>query len=94
MSATWKYRQELTKNADSIIKFNQSSLCIEHPTFTKVNNKYHGPYKYSCCDDDSRPIGYKESDLKNAYVNRQKIICKTITPEFNNNISHSAENHF
>jgi len=82
MSANWQYRQYLTKNADSIIKYNQTSQCIEQPTYPKTTHSTDGPYLYTSCVDRAQPTGYQNSNMKQNYLDKQKIKCTMISPEF------------
>ena len=36
MSANWKYRQGIIKNADEIIKLKQSVQCVDQPVYPKT----------------------------------------------------------
>ena len=81
MSANWKYRQSLIKNADSIIKNDQVSQCSDVPLFPKTTNSTNTPYLYTSCVDQAKPIGYESSDLKNIYLERQRLKCTMIAPE-------------
>jgi hypothetical protein len=82
MSANWKYRQSLIKNADEIIKLNQSVGCIEQPTFSKTTHSTNTPYLYTSCVDRAEPPGYETSNLKKIYLDKQIVQCTMIAPEF------------
>jgi len=82
MSANWKYRQSLIKNADKIIQLNQTVRCSETPTFPQTTHSTNTPYLYTSCVDRAQPPGYENSNLKEAYLKEQKIQCTMIAPEF------------
>lgn len=81
MSANWKYRQELTKNADAIIKYNQTSKCLEQPVFDRTTLPYNAPFLYKSCGDANRPVGYESSDMKDQYLIKKEVRCRMVAPE-------------
>ena len=81
MSANWKYRQSLIKNADSIIRHDQVSQCSEVPTFSKTTDFTNTPYLYMSCVDSAEPPGYENSNLKSEYLAQQRLKCRMIAPE-------------
>ncbi len=82
MSATWKYRQDLIKNADEIIKLNQTFRCTEQPSYPKTTHSTNTPYLYTSCVDRAMPPGYENSNMKEHYLAQQKLKCTMIAPEF------------
>tara|TARA_B110000858_G_scaffold198536_1_gene266437 strand:+ start:9095 stop:9346 length:252 start_codon:yes stop_codon:yes gene_type:complete len=82
MSANWKYRQSLTKNADEIIKFNQTFTCSEQPDFPKTTHSTNTPYLYTSCVDRAQPPGYETSNMKKVFLEQQMVKCTMIAPEF------------
>lgn len=81
MSANWKYRQSIIKNADCIIKHDQVSQCSEVPTFPKTTHSTNTPYLYTSCVDRAEPPGYENSNLKSVYLAQQRLKCTMIAPE-------------
>ena len=81
MSANWKYRQYLIKNADSIIKNDQVSQCSDVPSFPKTTHSTNTPYLYTSCVDRAKPPGYENSNLKSVYLEKQRLKCTMIAPE-------------
>jgi hypothetical protein len=76
LNSNYDYRNYLTKNADSIIKYNQLQSCNEcgncyYNNSQQLNN--NTPYVFNSCGDKSRPYGYENSDLKNIYLSRQEL---------------------
>ncbi len=71
-----KYREYLIKNADQIIKFNQSEACNNCgccPYYSKEQASSNSPYIYDSCLSKVKPFGYEESDLKNLYLSREQL---------------------
>ena len=64
MSANWKYRQGIIKNADEIIKLKQSVQCVDQPVYPKTTLSSNVPYLYSSCSDQNKPVGYETSNMK------------------------------
>ena len=76
LNSNYDYRNYLTKNADSIIKYNQLQSCNECGNCYYNNSQQlnkNTPYVFNSCGDKSRPYGYENSDLKNIYLSRQEL---------------------
>jgi len=83
ITSNYDYRNYLTKNADSIIKYNQSQSCNECGSCYYTNSqqiKNNNPYLFKSCGDQSTPYGYENSDLKNIYLSRQDLQSRKIAP--------------
>ncbi len=80
----WQYRKYLIANADKIIKQNQIAACDECSSSTSLfgsNRKVsEGPYLYKSWHDNSQPYGYETSDLKSAYLTRNQLQSRKVTP--------------
>jgi hypothetical protein len=85
IKSNWDYRNYLSKNADSIIKYNQLNACGD----CCANMAYYGngkpvsnntPYLYKSCVDDTKPYGYMSSDLKKLYLDDIKLEARMVTP--------------
>lgn len=86
MSANWNYRQHLIKNADTIIKTNQTKECLEHPVFMDAKSKHSSsntPFLYTSCTNNSKPFGYENSNMKELFLEKREYKCKLIAPEIN-----------
>ncbi len=81
MSANWKYRQSLIKNADKIIQLNQSIECNQQPLFEKTTHSTNTPYLYTSCVDRAQPQGYETSNMKKVFLEKQMVKCTMIAPE-------------
>ena len=80
MSANWNYRQQLIKNADTIIEVNQKKLCVNECYY---NNKTipSNPFLYKSSNDLREPFGYENSDLKQYYLHKRGNEYKSFSPE-------------
>ena len=88
IQSNWQYRQYLSNNADTIIKFNQMSACDS----CCANMAQYGsgplplttnsPYLYKSCLDKTAKYGYENSDLKNLYLEDYSLQARMVTPVF------------
>tara|TARA_B110001450_G_scaffold252865_2_gene275333 strand:+ start:255 stop:701 length:447 start_codon:yes stop_codon:yes gene_type:complete len=81
------YRKYLTKNADSIIKYNQLLACDECCSnvnninnYDANNNNNNTPFLYNSCFDTTKPQGYENSDLKEIYLSKFHLQGRLVTP--------------
>jgi len=84
INSNWKYREFLTKNADTIIKQNQKDSC-DQCGYCPINNKSvvennGSPYLYNSPFEKSQPYGYEDSDLKNIYLSRNELEARMVSP--------------
>ena len=84
IKTNWQYRQYLTNNADSIIKYNQLAACdqccscpAKYGDGKEVSNS---PFLYKSCTESTQPYGYENSNLKNLYLDEYQLQCRLITP--------------
>jgi hypothetical protein len=85
ITSNWQYREYLSKNADSIIKYNQLTACGEcsatqYGTGQSVSS--NSPYLYNSTLDQTRKYGYEDSDLKNLYLSDVSLQSRMVTPVF------------
>jgi hypothetical protein len=87
ITSNWHYREYLSKNADTIIKYNQMSACgeccantVQYGTGKSVSN--NSPYLYKSCLDSTKKFGYEDSDLKNLYLTDTSLQSRMVTPVF------------
>ena len=83
-----EYRKYLQNNADLIIKQNQefSNNKVSnhsHKNEQTPNTNEMGPYMYASVNDQTKPFGYVDSDLKNIYLSRNELQSKLYTPVVN-----------
>ena len=87
VQSNWEYRNYLTKNANSIIEFNQLSACNECgdcPYYGDSKQKSNNtPFLYKSGSEKSQPYGYETSDLKNLYLSRTDLAERMIAPSVN-----------
>jgi hypothetical protein len=69
------YREFLIKHAEIIMKrnYNEMTELNNTPLFLQNNNN-KSPYLFDDINDDSKPKGYSESELKNNFLNKEKTI--------------------
>lgn len=83
--SNWDYRQYMTHHGLEIMKYNTLEACYtlglnphEQLNTTPSSNV---PYVYRNSFDNSSPgYGYRNSDLKNAYLSRQQLNARLISP--------------
>lgn len=80
MSANWKYRQNLIKNADNIIQLKQSIECVDQPIYPKSSSN-NTPFLYTSCTEKTQPMGYENSNLKEMYLEKKMMQCRMVAPE-------------
>ena len=87
INSNFRYRQFLVNNTDSIISRNQVEACGQcclcpsnYGLFDNPNSN-KTPYLYNCPNNNGRPIGYKNSDLKNLYLSSAALNSRLYTPE-------------
>ena len=84
IKSNWQYREYLTKNADSIIRFNQLESCNQCCTCPELSNQKaisNSPFLYKTCTDSTQPYGYENSNLKNLYLTRQQLNARKMAPQ-------------
>ena len=91
IQSNWQYRKYLTNNAQKIMEYNfrESSNDVgyyKRPTdipsiqSNMVSGIVNKPYVYSSALDNTRPIGYANSDLKETYLTREQLNARKIAP--------------
>ena len=82
IKSNWEYRQYLTKNADSIISYNQTSACNNSYVKTEQNqsSSNNTPYLFKSTLDKTTNVGYDNSDLKNLYLSDNTLQSRMVTP--------------
>ena len=87
ITSNWAYREYLSKNADTIIKYNQMSACgecgantVQYGNGMPVSN--NSPYLYKSTLDETKRFGYEDSDLKNLYLSDVNLQSRMVTPVF------------
>ena len=78
----YQYRQWLINNGKSVIKGNRMSACNECSPCVKEASQAPPQQKYlfTGCQDESRPYGYENSDLKNLYFTRNALQSRLQAP--------------
>jgi hypothetical protein len=90
ISSNWQYRQYMQKNANDIMKFNtmQAINTSGNNPYTLLNTNPVGnsPYLFNSVHDTSSPLyGFKNSDLKQDYINKTQMKSRMISPSIPTN---------
>lgn len=91
ITSNWQYRKYLMQNAQQIMEYNfrESSndvgyykRPIDLPTMqsNSVSGIKQQPYVYSSVLDNTKPLGYASSDLKEMYLTREQLNARKIAP--------------
>lgn len=91
IQSNWQYRKYLTKNAVSIMNQDFTDACNDagyykrYSDIAPINQKqdttwFSHPYLYESVVDTDKPKGYITSDLKDAYLSREQLNAKKISP--------------
>ena len=87
MESNWKYRRYLQQNGSQIMLQNQMTACnmVGVNLYNTSNSSSNTPYVYKSCIDDVKPMGYKDSDLKQSYLLKYENQCRTSVPDLFSN---------
>jgi hypothetical protein len=81
IQSNWQYRRFIQKNADYIIKTNQTEVCNDTGYYMReVNPPPSGPPKLYSSLYEISPTE-TESDLKELYLSRERLESRKIAPE-------------
>ena len=84
INTNWNYRLYMIRNADKIIKINQSNACkyigLSCTNTNKIDSANNLPFLYKSFSDDSAPRGYENSDAKSKYISDVSHQKQMITP--------------
>ena len=90
IQSNWQYRKYLTENAKEIMEYNfrESSSDVGYykrpiDIPSMQSNEVSGissPYNYKDVHDKQRPLGYRDTDLKQAYLTREQLASRQISP--------------
>jgi hypothetical protein len=91
--SNWQYRKFLTHNSQQIAQYNflESSndvgyykRPIDFPNMqSNVVSGIGAPYTYLSVLDNSKPLGYHNTDLKELYLTREQLDARKISPVIN-----------
>jgi len=91
IKTNWEYRQYLTNNAQSVMKYNHQEACSELGTpssfsYANIFPENTGPILFTSINDTKRPgFGYNDSNLKSPYLSREQLQTKMSAPTFIHN---------
>jgi hypothetical protein len=90
--SNWGYREYLMKNAEEIQKEELRKSLNDNGYYQRFINSVNEypdvatpimPYFYNSLFDTTRPFGYKESDLKDIYLSRERLNSRLMIPQIN-----------
>jgi hypothetical protein len=83
IKSNWEYRQYLTHNAKEVMQYNFIEACNETGCVfqpSPQNNNTNSPFLFKSYDDNTKPYGYQDSDLKQIYLTREQLNSKKVVP--------------
>jgi hypothetical protein len=78
------YKKFIQENSEQIIQDSNDFMMNNSGVISKSKTtSYNGnvPFVYSSNNDESKPAGYVESDLKNAYLSREQLQSQMVAPK-------------
>lgn len=90
IKTNWNYRQYMQNNANNIMKYNTMSSIYEsgnNPyTVQNTNVVNNNPYLYHSVHDNGKPLyGFRNSDLKQDYMTKERMKSRMIAPSIPTN---------
>lgn len=83
IESNWMYRKYLTENAKKIMEYNFRESCNDTgyiiPPYDDKSDK-NSPHMFKSFNDQSKPNGYQDSDLKQMYLTREQLNSKKVSP--------------
>lgn len=91
IKSNWEYRQYLSKNSQAIMDkqlsesandtgYNMKSSQKPNIQSNEVTGFSNYPYSFKSVLDETKPTGYMQSDLKTAYLSREQLQSRQISP--------------
>lgn len=84
ITSNWKYRQFLTHTANEIRQQNYAETMNDIGYVERYANapsfQYTTPYTYKSYLDNTTPLGYEGSDLKDLYFSREELNARKVSP--------------
>ena len=91
IKSNWEYRQYLTKNANNLMDkefsesandtgYNMKSSQKPNIQSNEVTGFSNYRYSFKSVLDDAKPTGHVQSDLKTAYLTREQLQSRQISP--------------
>ena len=71
INSSWNYRRYLQNNAKTIMEYNKTLVSNEFNCsnyYTNDQNSANIPFTYNSCFENTKPFGYENTDLKQAYL--------------------------
>jgi hypothetical protein len=85
VETNWQYRQYLMKNSKEIVQYNRLQTATDAGYFKRYGDaetkEYSTPFVYPSIENQQKPVGYSESDLKDLYLTREQLQARMVAPE-------------
>lgn len=88
IKSNWQYRKYLTENSQKIMEYNKKEsendigyyMRMEELNQHNTGSSSNTPFLFSSYVDESKPIGYETSDLKEIYLSREQLSARMVAP--------------
>lgn len=84
IKSNWEYRKYLTQNSEKIMEYNKKESENDIGYYMRVDDlskaSSNTPFLYSSYVDESKPVGYETSDLKEMYLSREQLSARMVSP--------------
>ena len=84
IKSNWEYRKYLTQHGYKVMEYNFKETCNDTGYFIPPAEVGHrdknAPHLYSSFNDNSKPVGYQESDLKSMYLSKEQLNSRKVAP--------------
>lgn len=88
ITSNWEYRKYLIENSEEVLRSNFREACNDVGYFERFLPDERGntnpikttPYQYSSYLDNTNPVGYANSDLKDLYISREQLNVRKFSP--------------
>lgn len=90
IKTNWNYRNYMTRNANTIMEYNFKESCNDVGYYKRpidlqsINSNLVEPMStpkiYGSIEDESKPLGHADSDLKAYYLTREQLNARKFAP--------------
>jgi hypothetical protein len=85
LSPNWSYRRYMQQHGYELMGKNfidtANDTGSQIPPSSRTNGDKNAPYLFSALGENSRPIGYESSDLKDLYLSREQLNARMYAPK-------------
>jgi hypothetical protein len=82
IQTNWEYRKYLTKNAVEIMhqNFMETANDTGNMFMSKEPDTPNIPFSYNSLNEQTKPVGYETSDLKEIYLTKEQLYSRKVAP--------------